>query len=188
MAELDWINSNIARKRGCTGMAPLKNGRLDWMSGVRKFPLFVIGAAALGLIVTTCFARGLPHTSPPPIAENVKCENWRNCREASYAFTQILRKRFPFGTHDRVLRTALLDQGFSGLPASITSCLPHGQEAPVGKMVIECPAWDPSWNPENYLAYGWGVAPCGSQLSVKWSADKKGKITHLEGYYDYTCL
>jgi hypothetical protein len=71
---------------------------------------------------------------------------------------------------------------------SITTCLPRGQEAPIGKLVIECPAWDSNWNPRNYLAYGWGGPPCGNELSVKWSADKSGKITHLEGFYDYTCL
>jgi hypothetical protein len=125
---------------------------------------------------------------PPPIADGIKCDSWRNCGEASRAFANILHRRFPLGTHEDVLRSALYAQGFHPLPSSIATCLPPGREAPVGKLVIECPAWDLSWNPRNDLVYGWGGPPCGSELSVKWSSDKNGKITHLEGNYDYACL
>jgi len=125
---------------------------------------------------------------PPPITDGITCTNVRSCDEANRAFTVILRRRFPVGSHENALRSALVSQGFRPLPSSITTCLPRGRQPIIGKMVIDCPAWDPNWSPRNYLQYGWGRPPCGSELNVMWSVDASGRIAHIEGRYDYTCL
>jgi hypothetical protein len=151
----------------------------------------LVGATALALVavlVQQGLARAGSPAVPPPISDGIRCADWKNCSEASRAFADILHRRFPLGTHEDVLKSRLSAQGFRPLPLSITNCLPPTREAPIGKLVIECPSWDLNWNPRNELVYGWGGPPCGSELSVKWSADKSGKITHLEGAYDYTCL
>ncbi|HXC55053.1 MAG TPA: hypothetical protein VNU97_07145 [Rhizomicrobium sp.] len=195
-----WQNltgcSGIAIKRERTRMAGAtmkrdENKSSNRRRNVRSLLFSLVGIAALALVIVLVqqgLARTGAHFFPPPMADGIKCDNWRNCSQANAAFTEVLRRRFPLGTPENVLRSTLLAQGFRTLPVSITACLPRGQEAPIGKLVIECPAWDFNWNPRDYLAYGWGGPPCGTDLSVKWSADKSGKITHLEGYYDYTCL
>jgi len=144
----------VARgKRECSRMAKMTYEKRtpDPKSSVGKLAILLVGAVALELVATKGLAGTLPHLVPPPIAGDVKCEDWRNCSKANYAFTQILREQFPLGTHENVLRAVLLRQGFSSLPASITACLPRGHEASIGTMVIECPAWDPNWNPRNFL-------------------------------------
>lgn len=124
----------------------------------------------------------------PRIVGTIRCFNPRNCSEATREFVQVLQKRFPVGTGEAVLRMVLEDQGFHGLPASITRCLSRGEQAPIGVVVIQCPSWDPNWNPKRHLSYGWGFIPCGSGVGVLWSADNRGIITHIDSYYDFTCL
>lgn len=153
----------------------------------------VAALAAVGVVVLLSslamrgFAQGGGHLVPPPIAGGIGCDNVRTCGEANRAFTQRLNRRFPPGTSVASLRSELTTEGFQPLPAAIKDCLPPGEPAPIGKLVIECPAWNLAWDPRNELVYGWGVLPCGRSLSVRWDADRQGRVTRIEGYYDYTC-
>lgn len=121
---------------------------------------------------------------PPKILGDTRCTNRRQCAAAHVALNATLHRRFPLGTTQRALVSALNAEGFQPRPASLAQCGP----APPGKQSTPCPAWDPNWNPRNNLEYDWGKLPCGSSISVKWSVDARGVITHLEGSYDYDCL
>jgi hypothetical protein len=158
----------------------------------RVILVWLLTLSALAVLIVLAqerLTRAGVHFFPPPLADGLRCNNWHTCSEQSQAFTAILLRRFPLGSKVDVLKSALLAQGFGRfLPTSITACLPHGQEAPIGKMVIECPEWDANWNPRNDLEYHWGGPLCGSGLIVRWSSNKGGRIAHLDGNYDYACL
>jgi hypothetical protein len=194
MAKLDRIGAGIAVECKRARMAPLALCEDRRMYDVRfaKRPLsllLVLGIfGSLSLGSDAALASTLPHFWPPPILGDIRCDDWRGCGNASRAFTSVLRNNFPVGTRGDVLQAELLKQGFHHLPSSITKCLPRGELAPIGVKYVQCPAWDANWNPRNDLVYGWGWFPCGSQVGVAWSEDRNGKISHIEGYYDYTCL
>ena len=152
----------------------------------RWYKLLILVAVMASVIVVA--SRNGVRFFEPPIASGIYCFDPLHCGEASRALTHILLRRFPLGTHEDVLRSALTAQGFRSLPSSISACVPRGKVPPIGIFAIDCPAWDPEWNPRNYLAYGWGWHVCGHGVNVMWSSDKAGRITHLEGHYDYTCL
>jgi hypothetical protein len=130
------------------------------------------------------------HWFPPPIMGAIYCDSTYDCRTATRAFTAVVQQRFPVGSSQDEVESALAKQGFHHLPASIKTCVSVGEGAPIGVEVIPCPPWDSNWNPRNYLKYDFsGPLPvCGSAAIVLWSADKRGRIIHIEGYYDVTCL
>lgn len=125
---------------------------------------------------------------PPPIADDIKCKSWRDCREASERITLILNRQFVAGTPSRMLTSKLLAEGFHKRSIILHSCLPPGQAGRVGQTVIQCPNWDSNWNPNNELVFEWSGVPCGNEISVRWSADKKERLVHLQGYFDEVCL
>jgi hypothetical protein len=125
---------------------------------------------------------------PPPIAGDADCHDWRNCEKASRQFDATVARRFPLGTPQQVLETTLLQQHFERDPHQPKTCTPRGARSPIGVLTIECPEWDPHWDPKNALVYRWGRFPCGSTVGVIWSADRKGRIVHREGYFEYACL
>lgn len=124
----------------------------------------------------------------PKIARGLDCENWRNCADASRKFNTALNKRFPVGSDAKILRSVLLGQGFRQLPSSIVRCLKDKEFGPVGELVIQCPSWDQNWNPRNELVYDWGWLLCGKEVGAGWSEDNEGRLTHLEGFVEMSCL
>ena len=125
---------------------------------------------------------------PPPIAGNIDCNDWRNCGPASRKFDDIVARRFPLGTPQQTLEAALLEQNFGRDPNMPKTCTPAGANAGIGVLTVTCPDWDAHWDPKNELVYHWGRFPCGSTAGVRWSADRAGRLTHIEGYFDYACL
>jgi hypothetical protein len=121
---------------------------------------------------------------PPKILGDARCTNRRDCAAANAALNATLHRRFPQGATQQSLISALNAEGFRPRPAALAKC----GSASLGKQTTPCPAWDPNWDPENNLEYDWGKLPCGSSVSVKWSVDARGVITHLEGSYGYDCL
>jgi hypothetical protein len=124
----------------------------------------------------------------PKFARGLTCDNWRNCDGATQKFDASLHKRFPVGTSAQNLKSVMFAQGFHHLSSPVAKCLKDGEESPVGKLTIRCPSWDQNWDPRNELVYQWGWLPCGKQVSVRWSEDGEGRLIHLEGRYDMTCL
>lgn len=125
---------------------------------------------------------------PPPIAGDIRCADWRTCAPADRRFNAVLLRRFPIGSSAQGLESALLAEGFHHLEPSFANCMPHGTKPGVGVPFIECPTWDENWDPRNDLSYRWGKIPCGSAVIVRWSADRSGRLTHIEGGFDYVCL
>ncbi len=125
---------------------------------------------------------------PPKIADGISCEDWRGCGAADRAINATLSRRFPLGSPSYVLDSELSDQGFRRDGIAFKTCHAPDAPSPIGIAVIDCPSWDPHWNPRNRLAYHWGHIPCGNTLSVMWSADPAGRLTHIEGGFDYACL
>jgi hypothetical protein len=89
-------------------------------------------------------------------------------------FNTILRRRFPPGTPESLLRESLIAQGFTVDATSIATCTPKG-----------CRDLEP---PRDFLSFAWGPMPCSNVLTVEWSADAAKKITHIEGGHYYACL
>jgi hypothetical protein len=135
------------------------------------------------------FCATLMGCSPPPIVDGIRCDDWRDCSAASRQFTAAVQRRFPIGSSQAALEAELLRQGFRHLTPAIARCSLPGEAGEIGKLMIECPSWDAHWNPKNDLARGLDVlSVCGHNVAVRWSADAKGKITHIEGSYEVTCL
>ncbi len=125
---------------------------------------------------------------PPAIAAGIDCHDWRDCEETSRRFDAIVARRFPLGTAQSALEDTLLAQNFRRDPNMPKTCTLRGVQRPIGVLTIECPDWDPGWDPRNELVYHWGRFPCGSTVGVRWSADRTGRIVHTVGYFYYGCL
>jgi hypothetical protein len=122
---------------------------------------------------------------PPEFArEAVAGGSWIHWQEPSEKFTLVLRKRFPLGSNEQLMRAALRSDGFEDRKPPPTNCVHPGDPVPIGVVVTPCPTHD--WR--RALDYYWGALPCGNQLTVLWDADRRGKITELDGYYGQTCL
>lgn len=144
--------------------------------------LSVAGGVVLSLAGVAAYRSGLP----PPIAEGLTCDDMNDCAARDKAVDRVLNRRFPNGTSSAVLASILRAQGFTSLAPSVRTCGPQ----PVGSWAIDCPSWDPHWSPRNYLEYSWGswTIACSHNLGVMWSTDKRGRITHVAGIFDYRCL
>ena len=133
----------------------------------------------VGLLLSPLFDPG-----PPSIFSDKDCTADGSC---STRFNALLHQQFPPGTPAKILEEKLSAQGFHHLSSKIKNCTMPG-DAPEGVEVIDCPKWDSNWNPRHYLEYHWGSGPCGRDINVLWSEDRKGRIAHLEGGYNYACL
>jgi hypothetical protein len=147
-------------------------------------------ASAAALLAVVAVAAQKLHLLSPPIVGHVSCDDWRDCRAASREFAALVQRRIPTGSNQSLVENELLKQGFHHLPPSITRCYTWKEQKPLGVEMIDCPRWDSEWNPRHYLSYDFaGPLPvCGRNVSVLWSSDRAGKIIHIEGYYQITCL
>ena len=163
-----------------------------WLAGglvlVTLFVL-VIMASPSGKFAAGALLSYVLDPGPPKIADGMSCEDWRGCGAAGRAINATLSRRFPLGSTAHALEAELSSQGFRrDDEVAFRACHQPGTPSPVGVPIIECPSWDPHWNPRNRLAYNWGHIPCGSTLSVMWSADRFGRLTHIDGSFGYACL
>jgi len=141
------------------------------------------------LAIPAFFAATLGSCSPPPILGHIQCNDLRDCSAASREFTAAVQRRFPIGSSQIALETELGRQGFRRVIPPIARCSLPGESHGRGETFIDCPPWDSNWNPRNSLTRDLTfLSACGRNVSVEWSSDAKGKITHVEGYYDMTCL
>ena len=152
---------------------------------MKKTYAVAIGVSALAAGVVL-FLRAC---TPPLIAFDLHCKTLYNCNDAGAELTNRLVEKFPVGTRENILVDYLSSQGFHRRREAVSKCLPYGETPTIGVPFINCPPWDPDWNPENELSFEWSTNPaCGSQVGAVWSTDKQKRITHLQGWYDVTCL
>jgi len=93
--------------------------------------------------------------APPTIAAGI---DFSDERAADAAFDARLRRRFPPGTAEAVMRAELQTEGFA----------PEGGPR--------------SWS------YTWGMFPFGKWLNATWSVDTHARITEATGSYSYRCV
>jgi hypothetical protein len=131
------------------------------------------------------YAAIMANSHPPPIAASgviSSGSDWMMSEPASTKFTAILRRNFPPGSEERDMETALISQGFK--PEKITDCGP-GNGAVVTQIATrQCRTRDSTQS----LRYDWGGAPCDMRLTVRWVADRRGRLTAIDGYYGAECL
>jgi hypothetical protein len=153
-----------------------------------KRKLLLVGAVAL--LVAIVIAAQKSHLRPPPVVGNIYCNNAADCNAATRRFTAAVQQRFPIGSKQNLLEIELLKQGFHHLPESLAKCRGWNESVPIGVETIDCPSWDRNWNPRHHLSYDFTgpMIVCGRNVAVVWSSDQAGNITHVEGYYNITCL
>ncbi|HEY2070089.1 MAG TPA: hypothetical protein VGG48_11085 [Rhizomicrobium sp.] len=121
---------------------------------------------------------------PPKLIKSIGCVD--RCNAASIA--TLVQTRFPVGTKLTDMETELGKDGFTPEDPMPAKCTPKDKMVP-GKWAVACPAWDPHWNPANRAAYRWSkTVGCGNNILIDWSADKAGRLTHVEGSYYYACV
>ena len=159
---------------------------------MRKF-LIWLAAIVIGVPVIAFGALALMiywgDPGPPAIFSAIHCDqnDWQH-NACSVAFDKTVQQEFHTGTPVGKLKMILSEQRFKPEDDGITRCTHPGDPTPNGVPVFACPSWDQNWYPKNRLVYHWGKPPCGKTVSVMWSSDKTGKISHIEGEYYLACL
>jgi hypothetical protein len=166
-------------------------GRWSVRIGLWIGAVFVAGGAALfvinpfGALVLVWFTVQIlfSNSHPPAIAEGqITEDDWEHQNVAGQKLTDVLKRRFPIGTTEAVMKSTLLGQGFK-LPAPPPrDCVPPGQIVTIGHM--GCPTYDVN----KILLYHWGLIPCGETVTVEWTVDDSGGITSVRGGYYGVCL
>jgi hypothetical protein len=170
---------------------------------VKRFAIWVLailalGAATLsGLFVFSPTARlvmaiviaGIFNSGPPPIVQGVIAkEDWPHFAAASKKLTEVLKSKFPVGSRQDVLKSILVGQGFRPPDPVPSNCVPSGQQVPVGVVYYRCLTPEQEERRKRTLVYKWGGGVCMESLSVTWSSDDQGALTHVEGGYYGACL
>jgi len=124
---------------------------------------------------------GWPNDRPPPIARGVITKaDWLKWDEAGGRLTVALNKRFPIGSSESDLRAELVHERF------ILLC-PDGYYVHKYSNGNEETCMDTGDARRNFV-YRWGGLPCDESVQVKWLADNRGRITHIEGGYGGGCI
>lgn len=170
---------------------------------MKRFAIWVLAILALaaatlsGLFVFSPTARLLMavviaeifNPGPPPIAQGVITkEDWPHFAAASKKLTEILQSKFPVGFREDVLKSILLGQGFRPADPVPSNCVPPGQQVPVGVLYYQCLTREQEERRKRTLEYRWGGGVCMQSISVIWSSDEQGALTHVEGGYYGACL
>jgi hypothetical protein len=158
---------------------------------VRLVLLLAAGAVGLAIIAIGALVAvatlwpALIWGAPPEIAAGITFDPKRP-DPATAQFTAVLHERFPPGTLEAALRAALLAQGFRYDEPPI--CYGHeGQtihDSSGG--FVGCPGLD-----NRSLRYEWGrnvMSLCSNHLDTKWAVDAQGRITSINGWYEYVCM
>ncbi len=150
--------------------------------------LFVFSPTAR-LVMGILIAGLLNDSRPPPIAQGaITKEDWPHFEAASRKLTEILQSKFPVGSREDILKSILLDQGFRPIEPPPSNCIPPGQQVPVGVVFYQCLNPEQEEKRKRTLAYKWGGGVCIESISVVWSSDELGALTHVEGGYYGACL
>jgi hypothetical protein len=137
------------------------------MGAMKRFPVLfcVVGL----LFLQSCDPVGMLDTlkSPPSVAGGTLNNAGRPTQEMSGNFQAELLRRFPVGSSEGNLRSALAADGFHlTCPKGGGRCDPHGRD----------------------YGYRWGGFPCSNDVDVEWLADENGRITSLTGNYVLGCV
>ena len=169
-----------------------------WLAGLVVFVVLVLGilltllvlfdAQGSRLLVDVLVSEIVNHQSPPPIAEGLipSGQDWMTLEPTSSKFTAVLRKRFPPGSSAQTMHDDLTEQGFGDeqlLPREPV-CTRPDPELEQTALLVYCPP--APW--QHSLHYLWGSALCHQDLNVLWSADARGRLTQIVGYYTAECL
>ncbi len=170
---------------------------------MKRFAIWALAALALlavtlsGLFVFSPTARlgiaivigGIFDTGPPTIAKGVITkEDWPRFEAASKKLTEVLHSKFPVGSREDVLKLILAAQGFRPMDPVPSNCVPPGQEVPIGVVYRRCLTPEQEERRKRTLVYEWGGGVCMKSISVIWSSDEHGALTHVEGGYYGVCL
>lgn len=132
---------------------------------------------------------GLLYNSPPPIAQGVITkEDWPHFEAASRKWTKVLQSKFPVGSREDILKSILLDQGFRPIEPPPSNCIPPGQQVPLRVAFQRCLTPEQEEKRKRTLEYKWGGGVCTESVSVIWSSDELGALTHVQGGYHGACL
>ncbi|MGY4319839.1 hypothetical protein [Bradyrhizobium sp. JR3.5] len=170
---------------------------------MKRFAIWVLAALALiaatlsGLFVFSPTARlvmaiaiaEIFDSGPPPIAEGVITkEDWPHFAAASKKLTEVLQSKFPVGSIEGNLKSILVGQGFRPPDPIPSNCVPPGQQVPVGVAYYQCLTPEQEERRKRTLVYKWGGGVCMESISVIWSSDERGALTHIDGGYYGACL
>ena len=155
--------------------------------------LALVAATLSGLFVFSPTARlviaEMVNSGPPPIAQGVITkEDWPHFAAASKKLAEVLQSKFPVGSREDVLKSILVGQGFRPADPLPTNCVPPGQQVPVGAVYYLCLTPEQEERRKRTLVYKWGGVVCTESISVMWSSDEHGALTHIEGGYYGACL
>jgi hypothetical protein len=159
--------------------------------------LALVAATLAGLFVFSPTARlvmaiviaEMVNSGPPPIARGVITkEDWPDFAAASKKFTGVLQSKFPIGSREDVLKSILLGQGFRPADPLPSNCVPPGQQVTVGAVYYQCLTPDQEEIRKRTLVYKWGGGVCTESISVMWSSDEHGALSHIDGGYYGACL
>jgi hypothetical protein len=159
--------------------------------------VFLVAATLSGLFVFSPTARlfmaivvaEIVNPGPPPMAEGVITkEDWPRFAVASKKLTEVLQSKFAVGSREDVLKSILVGQGFRPTDPIPSTCVPPGQQVPVGVVYYQCLTPEQEETRKKTLVYEWGGGVCTESISVMWSSDEHGALTHIEGGYYGACL
>ena len=134
----------------------------------------------IGMLVFPLFG----NTHPPAMFDADIASMWLKWDEGSRKITAHLQQKFPAGTTEATLKSALARQGFKPMPPPRADCVPAGQHMPIGKTYTTCSTRDPS----KTLIYKWSGGVCTSTISVRWDTNDDKVITKLDSSYYAGCL
>ncbi|MCP3466928.1 hypothetical protein [Bradyrhizobium sp. CCGUVB23] len=170
---------------------------------MKRFAIWVLATLALvvailsGLFVFSPTARlvmviviaAIFNSGPPPIAKGVITkEDWPHFAAASKKLTEVLQSQFPVGSTEGALKAILAGQGFRPADPVPSNCVPPGQQVPIGEVYHQCLTPEQEERRKRTLVYKWGGGVCMESISVMWSSDEHGDLTHVEGGYYGACL
>jgi len=95
--------------------------------------------------------------------------------------TNVLNEKFPHGTDEALLTTALLKQGFKESPPAHYRCFRQASTAPGKNFHTDCPEG------VRGMEYTWAGFECGGKIAVIWLADEGGKVTRLQADRVLSC-
>jgi hypothetical protein len=170
---------------------------------VKRFAIWVLATFALVAAVLSCsfvvsptarlgiaiVIAGIFNAGPPPIAKGVITkEDWPHFAAASKKLTEVLQSKFPVGSREDSLKSILAGQGFRQVDPVPSNCIPPGQQAPIGAVYRQCLTPEQEEKRRRTLVYKWSGGVCSESISVTWSSDQRGALTHIEGGYYGACL
>ena len=149
--------------------------------------LFFLNPEATLLLFAILINPIVSNTRPPAIvADELVGASWQKRGEINRNIDALFQRKFPEGTSEEILRSALLREGFKPLPPPPANCIPREQEQaqPVGRVYVICPTGDRS----RILEYQWGSVVCSSTITVRWAVSDRRELTKVNAGYDVGCL